>query len=382
MCRPDWRFHLPEKRPNFTIIATESKLMTDRRWYLSCAFWLLALGAALSFDSRSVAAQELKISHQFAARVDARDQAAQVFIDEARKLAPHLKFGLYPESALKIKPAAQFDALVSGQLAMSVYPLEYAAPKVPEFAIATFPFIPADLKMAMRLKGSPFHARLQRVAEANGVHILTWWWLAGSAACKNGTVIGPDTVKGVRLRTPGGSLDGLFGKAGAAVKQHSASSEMYQLLRDGTLDCAVTSMESLVSYRIFEQSVNATLGGYKFFMIFEPLLISKIIWDGLTVDEQTALERAAEIADVFFEGTQKEAEQKTTEAFQKAGAKVGRLELADYEAWLKMSKDEIWPGYRKLSQTADELFVSLLQSAMRHSNGDAGASQTTKTGNE
>ena len=345
-------------------------------------FRLLVIAAAFSVACGSATTQELKISHQFAARVDARDQAAQVFIDEAHRYAPHLKFGLYPESTLKIKPVAQFDALVSGQLAMSVYPLEYAAPKVPEFAIATFPFIPADLKMAMRLKGSPFHTRLQRVAEANGVHILTWWWLAGSAACKRGTVVGPTTVNGVRLRTPGGSLDSLFGKAGAAVTQHTASSDIYQYLREGTLDCAVTSMESLVSYRIFEQSTTATLGGYKFFMIFEPLLISKIIWDGLTVDEQTAFERAAAAADTFFEGTQKEAEQKTSEAFQKAGAKVSKLELADYEAWLKMSKDQIWPEYRKLSQTADELFVSLLQSATRPSNGEATPTKATKTGNE
>ena len=71
----------------------------------------------------------------------------------------HIKIGLYPDSQLNIKPTKQFDALVSGQLAMTVYPLEYAEPMVPEFAIATFPFIPADLKMAMRLKGTPFQAR-------------------------------------------------------------------------------------------------------------------------------------------------------------------------------------------------------------------------------
>ena len=71
--------------------------------------------------------------------------------------------------------------------------------------------------------------------------------------------------------------------------------------------------------------VPETIGGYNFFMVFVPLLISKVIWDGLTVDEQTAFEHAADVADTFFEQTQKDAEQKTREAFLRAGAKVGKL---------------------------------------------------------
>jgi TRAP-type C4-dicarboxylate transport system substrate-binding protein len=147
-------------------------------------------------------AQELKISHQWKAEIDARDRAVRRFIAEARKLAPHLQLAVYPDSSLKIAPRDQFDRLANGELAMCVCPVIYAIPKLPELAIAAFPFIPADLDMAMRLKGSPFHRKLAGLYEAHGVHLLTWWWLGGGIASREREIGGPESVNGMRVRLP------------------------------------------------------------------------------------------------------------------------------------------------------------------------------------
>jgi TRAP-type C4-dicarboxylate transport system substrate-binding protein len=315
-------------------------------------------------------AQDLSISHEFRADVDARDRAAQLFIDEALKRAPHLKLSLHPDSSLKIKPIEQLDAMQSGKLAMSIYPLVYAAPKIPELAITLFPFIPADLDMAMQLKGTPFHQKLQAIAEAHGIRILTWWWLAGGMAARERDIGGPDTIKFLRISLSDPSFDRMFVAAGGRIAERMPSSEIKDRLHDGTLDVVVTTLESLAGFRLYEQARTSTIGGIGIFMSFQPLVISKAVWNGLTVDEKYALEAAAEVSDRYFERMQRDIEQQTITAFTKSGAKVRRLELNEYEAWLRLAKDTVWPEYRRISVAADDLFVSLLTSAMNASKKD------------
>jgi TRAP-type C4-dicarboxylate transport system substrate-binding protein len=324
--------------------------------------------------------QELRISHQFAAEIDSRDRAARLFVAEALKRAPHLKLSLHPDSALKIKPVEQLDAMVSGELAMSVYPLAYAVPKIPEFAITSFPFVPADLDMAARLKDTLFNQRLQALAEQHGVRILTWWWLPGGLASREREIGGPQTVVGMNLRLPDASVERMFRLAGARSAPFVPSPEMREALRDGRLDGVFTSLESLVGFRVYEQAKWATIGGLGNFMSMQPLLISKSIWDGLTVDEKQALEEAAEASNAYFESTQREAEHKVIEAFTKAGARIHRLDIEEYESWTKLAKDTVWPEYRKLSPTADTLFVTLLTSLIRSGERSGDADRTLPRG--
>ena len=61
-------------------------------------------------------AQEIKISHQFKANADGRDLATRVFVEEATKRDPSLKFRIYPGSSLGIKPVAQLDEQPLGRL--------------------------------------------------------------------------------------------------------------------------------------------------------------------------------------------------------------------------------------------------------------------------
>ena len=157
---------------------------------------------ALPYDAVA-RSQELRISHQFTAEVDSRDRAARLFIAETFKRAPHLQISLHPGLSLKYKAAEQITAVMNGELPMSVFTLADAMDKAPEFAIAMMPFVPADLDMAMRLKGTPFHRQLQTLAEANGLHILTWWWMPAGIVSRQREIAGPPSVKGLGLRTPG-----------------------------------------------------------------------------------------------------------------------------------------------------------------------------------
>ena len=77
--------------------------------------------------------QEIRISHQWEEHTDARDRAARIFAHEAQMRAWGLKFSVHPNSSLNIKPRELLDALQNNKLEMAIFPLVYAAPKVPEF---------------------------------------------------------------------------------------------------------------------------------------------------------------------------------------------------------------------------------------------------------
>ena len=195
---------------------------------------LLALLAVLA--PKCALAKELKISHQWAAEIDARDRAARIFVREVQSRLPEMSFQIYPQLALKLKAEEQFDALQSAKIEMSVYPLPYAVKKIPEFSLAVLPGLFPSVDAARALKNS-------KVSNANGVHILAWWWVPGGFVTRNREIGGPETVKGLRLRGGDPLFDLMLSRAGATPVDLT-SNELYAAMQAGKLDGALTSYET------------------------------------------------------------------------------------------------------------------------------------------
>ncbi len=326
------------------------------------ASFALAASAVLGlFATPTRAQQDIKISHQWKQGADARDQATRVFTEEATKRDPSLKFRIYPGSSLNIKPIAQLDAMQAGTLEMAVYPLSYAVGKVPEFSITIMPGTITSLDHARRLKGTKFHQRLQEIAEENGIHIVTWWWTPGGFASKNAAVTGPESVKGLSMRAADPTFEAMLKAAGASV-HNMPSTEIYPALQSGVLNATLTSAETFVSMRIYEQTKFATVGGdYTLWMLLQPLVISKQTWDKLTPSQKKAFEEAADKSDKFFDGTQIEATEKMRESFTKAGAQVRPLTKAEYDAWVDLAKKTAWVEFASTAKRGKELLELIAQ---------------------
>jgi TRAP-type transport system periplasmic protein len=319
--------------------------------YLKAA---LAATAVLALPL-SAAAQEMKISHQFKANSDARDKATRIFVQEVNKKDAGLKFRIYPGSSLNIKPVAQFDALQAGTLEMAVFPMSYAVGKVPEVSITIMPGTITSLDQALKLKGTPFHKKLQEVLERNGTHIVTWWWTPGGFASKERPIGGPDTVKGEKMRAADPTFETMLKAAGASVI-NIPSTEIYPSLQSGVLTSTLTSAETFVSMRIYEQTKFATIGGdYTLWWLLQPLVMSKAAWDKLTPAQRKIFEEAADKSDEFFAGTQREAVQHMIDAYKKAGAQVKPLTKAEFEAWIDLAKKTSWPEFASKSADAKQL---------------------------
>lgn len=336
-----------------------------------CLFIAMVLLGAAWLPQAAEAQRHFRISHQWSADIDARDRAARVFATEVQKRVPSISFSIHPKSELGIKPIEQFDALVDGRLDLAIYPLFYGTKKVPEFSIGLLPGVPANTELAGLLKGSEFEEKLQALAMEKGVRILTWWWLGGGIASRSQFIGGPETAKGLPIRTGDKAFDLMIQAAGGHTPS-MPSTEIASRMASGELEAALTSYESFVSFRIYEHAKYATFGGYGIWTSFQPLLMSRAVWESLTPEEQQAFEEAAAISDAYFVETQLDALKTAVDTFRKAGAQVRELTYDEYENWLRVAKESSWEEYQKISPVAEELFASMLRSFIASDRREAG----------
>ncbi len=315
------------------------------------------LGTALS--------QEIRISHQWEEHTDARDRAARIFAHEAQMRARGLKFSVHPNSSLNIKPRELLDALQNNKLEMAIFPLVYAAPKVPEFSLAGLPGIVPNLAAAQALKSSEIFATLQSIAEENGIRILALLWNPGGFLTKNREISDPKSVEGLRMRVSD-PLFGLMLRRVGASGITMPSNEIYAAMQSGSLDGVVTTYETVLSQKIFEQAKFATVGSPALFMGFSPLIMSLTTWRRLTPEQQAAVEEAAAISDTYYAWAQRDVEQRMVTAARKAGVSVRRMTRQDYLAWLEVAQQTAWLEYTKVSPRAQELLVALLHNILQN----------------
>jgi len=323
---------------------------------------LVAFGLLLSADGELLA-RELKISHQWPEGTDARDRATRLFAQEVQLRVPEITFRIYPRLSLKIEAAKQFDALQSGELDMSVYVPPYAVKKVPEFSLAVLPGLYPSLQAVRGLRGSKLLEHLQAVANKNGVHIVTWWWVPGGFVNTKREIAGPDTVRGLRLRGGDPLFDLMLQKAGA-IPVALTSDRLYAAMKSGELDGTLTSYETFVSTKIYEHAKFFTAGSPGIWMFLNTLMISKTIWDNLSEPQREAFETAAEISEEYFAAAQRDAEKRFVEVFTKAGARPRMFTREDYLAWLRLAQETAWVEFLTISPATKTMLYDTIETIL------------------
>jgi TRAP-type transport system periplasmic protein len=298
-------------------------------------------------------AQELRISHQFHSEDDSRGRAAWVFAAEVMRRAPEVKITIHPQLSIGFTRDEQLDALQSGALDFAVLPFIVPSKKIPEFSLALLPGLVPDLAAARALKGSKVHAKLQDIAAANGLRIVTWWWLRGGFALAAPRAMTTGSVSGLKFQSCGLMQD-LLTSAGAQLGDEPTS-EVPMLLEMGALDGAALPYEEFVALRLHEHVKSAIIGGPSLVTCFSPMLMSKKTWDGLTPKQRQAIEDAAATSDAYFERAQIELEDRALVTFNKAGAQVRGLTQEEFSDWLGLARQTVWARYGETSDLSDEL---------------------------
>ncbi|WP_246270816.1 TRAP transporter substrate-binding protein DctP [Hongsoonwoonella zoysiae] len=302
----------------------------------------------------------LKASHQWpGGKGDVRDEMVQILAREVEKAGVDLKIQVYPGASL-FKPREQWGAMVKGQLDISAFPLDYASGRHPQFSATLMPGLVQNHDRALRLNDSPFMDDIKAIIEDAGVKVISDAWLAGAFASKKQCITSPETMQGQVTRAAGPAFEQMLVGAGASISS-MPSSEIYTAMQTGVLDAANTSSGSFVSYRLYEQATCLTAPGENaLWFMYEPILISKRTWDGLSKEQQDALMAAGQVAEEYFVGEAKKLDQTLVDTYKKAGVEVVEMSPDDYQAWLGIAKETSYKNFSENVEGGDELIAKAL----------------------
>ena len=315
----------------------------------------IGLGAALAAPAllrpriARADAKVLKISHQFPGGTleqgDFRDRLVRRFAAEVQaRTKGELRFEIYPGSSL-MKTVAQFSAVRRGALDMSLYPLAYAGGEVPEVNIGLMPSLVTSYAQGMAWKTSAIGREIEALLDKRGVKIITWVWQAGGCASRAGAVVAPDDVKGLKIRGGSREMD-LMLKAAGGIISSVPSDEIYAAMQTGSLDAAITSSTSLISFRLNEIAKNVTSGrGGSFWFMLEPLIMSKAIYDALTPDQQKAVSEIGLSLEAFGLAQAKADDDALAAIYAKAGVKVQDFNPNALAKWRVVAEKSAWTDY-------------------------------------
>ena len=161
---------------------------------------ILAGAAAAILLSASAQAQvTMKASHQFpGGKGDVRDDMVQMIAKEAKAANVGLDIQVYPGASL-FKPNDQWNAMVNGQLDITLFPLDYASGKVPVFSATLMPGLIRSQERAKRINNSQFMKDIRAEIEKRGVIVLSDAWFAGGMAANKGCLVHPNDLKGPEI---------------------------------------------------------------------------------------------------------------------------------------------------------------------------------------
>ncbi len=325
---------------------------------------ILGLATALAAGSMVAGAAQaqtvLKASHQFpGGKGDPRDEMVQIIAKEVAAANVGLEIQVYPGASL-YKPNEQCNAMTRGLLAMSSFPLDYASGRHPVFSATLMPGLVGSLDRAERLNDSEFMSEIKKLIDEAGVVVIADAWLSGAFASTTGCITAPDTIKGQVIRAAGPAFEEMLASAGASITS-MPSSEIYTGMQTGVLDATNTSSASFVSYRLYEQVKCLTAPGENaLWFMYEPILMSKQVYDGLTKEQQDAILAAAKKAEAYFSKEIKKGDQIMVDTFKKAGVEVVEMSKGDYDAWLAIAKESSYKNFAEKVEGGEELIQKAL----------------------
>ncbi|MEM6547988.1 MAG: TRAP transporter substrate-binding protein DctP [Pseudomonadota bacterium] len=290
-------------------------------------------------------ADELRLSHQWSTK-DIRHEVAQIVADEVAAADVDLTIKIFPSKSL-FKPREQYRPLSRGQLDMSVFPLSYAGGQQPAFNLTLMPGLVKNHDHAARLSNSPFMEALEAKMAEDDVMVLVHGYLAGGFVGKEKCITSPDDVDGLQTRAAGKSFEQMLVGAGASIAS-MASSEIYSAMQTGVLDAANTSSSSFVSYRIFEQVACYTpASDVALWFLYQPLLMNKSTFEGLSAEQQDALLAAASKAEAYYLEEAKKQDSASVEIFENAGVEIAEMSAEDFAAWKALAQETSYKTFVK-----------------------------------
>lgn len=309
---------------------------------------VVALGTAFSAQ-----AQQLRLSHQWST-ADVRHKVAEMIAEDLEAADVGLSIRIFPSASLFLA-TEQYQPVSRGQLDMTVYPLSYAGGLRPEFNLTLMPGIVRNHDHGARLNNSEFMQRLEDLMAEDDIMVLVHGYLAGGFASKGDCVTRPEHMEGRTVRAAGRGFEQMLAAGGASIAS-MASSEVYNGMQTGVLDAVNTSSSSFVSFRLYEQvDCYTPAGDIALWFMYQPLLMNKSTFEGLTDEQQEVLLTAAARAEEWYLEQAKIDDERSVEVFQNNGVQIAEMTAEDFEAWRELALESAYLDFLAQVPNGQEL---------------------------
>jgi len=308
---------------------------------------LATAAAALMLSATAQAQVTLRASHQFpGGKGDVRDDMVQMIAKEAGAANVGLTVQVYPGASL-FKPNDQWNAMVNGQLDITLFPLDYASGKVPTFSATLMPGLIRNQDRAKRINDSQFMKDIRAEIEKHGVMVLSDAWFAGGMAAKGKCIQKPADLKGLKFRAAGPTFAAMWEAAGASIVS-PPSNEIYNAFQTGIVGATDTSLGTFASTRLYEVTSCLTApGDNALWFMYEPVLMSKKSFNKLNKQQQAAVIKAGKDAQAYYEKKADEVNKEAIKAFEDHKVKVVTLSDAEYDEWIALAKKSSYARFDK-----------------------------------
>jgi len=308
---------------------------------------LTAVAAALLLTVPVQAQVTLRASHQFpGGKGDVRDDMVQMIAKEVGAANVGVNIQVYPGASL-FKPNAQWNAMVDGQLDISLFPLDYASGKVPTFSATLMPGLIRSQERAKRINNSQFMKDIRAEIEKHGVIVLSDAWFAGGMAARDKCIQDPKDMAGMKFRAAGPTFAAMWQAAGASIVS-PPSNEIYNAFQTGVVTGTDTSLGTFASMRLYEVTKCLTApGNNALWFMYEPVLMSKKSFEKLNKQQQDAVIKAGKKAQAYYESKADDVNEEAIKAFRDHNVKVVTLNDAEYQAWIEIAKKSSYAKFAK-----------------------------------
>ena len=308
---------------------------------------LTAVAAAVLLTASAQAQVTLRASHQFpGGKGDVRDDMVQMIAKEVGAANVGVNIQVYPGASL-FKPNAQWNAMVDGQLDISLFPLDYASGKVPTFSATLMPGLIRSQERAKRINNSQFMKDIRAEIEKHGVIVLSDAWFAGGMAARDKCIQDPKDMAGMKFRAAGPTFAAMWQAAGASIVS-PPSNEIYNAFQTGVVTGTDTSLGTFASMRLYEVTKCLTApGNNALWFMDEPVLMSKKSFEKLNKQQQDAVIKAGKKAQAYYESKADDVNEEAIKAFRDHNVKVVTLNDAEYQAWIEIAKKSSYAKFAK-----------------------------------
>ncbi|AUH32241.1 TRAP transporter substrate-binding protein [Paracoccus tegillarcae] len=283
------------------------------------AFALLAGG---------VSAEVLKMAHN-AAPGNPKDLASQRFaelVEEKTEGRITVDVGGSAQYGDDVEALTQMRL---GTLALAANSQGSTSGVVEEFAVIGLPFLFSDLSQAWEVLDGEVGQKLDEAAQAQGLKVLAFWD-NGIRQISNNTrpITTTADLEGLKIRTPPDPMTLEIFETLGANPTPMAFSELYVALQQGVVDGQENPLMNIESSKLYEVQKYISLTGHKYEST--PVLVSRMIWDGLeAADQQALLDAAAEAGEYNRELSQK-SDAELRPKLEEAGVTFNEVDTAPF----------------------------------------------------